>query len=198
MEKEFWKEIEGFDNYQISNLGRVKNIKFDRLVKPLLDNRGYIMVNLYKNGKMKRLSLHRLIAIAFIPNPENKPCIDHINTDRSDNRIENLRWCTQKENHNNPLSLMNHSKAAKGRTVSEEQKKNQSEKMKGRYKGNKWGSKKIIQLTLDGIFVREWDAIKDAADSFGVSSSAIWNCLNGKCQVKSIKGFKWKYKKETD
>ena len=69
MEEEIWKEIEGFDNYQISNLGRVKNIKFDRLVKPLLDNRGYIMVNLYKNGKMKRLLLHRLIAIAFIPNP---------------------------------------------------------------------------------------------------------------------------------
>ena len=91
MEKEFWKQIEGFDNYQISNIGRVKNIKFDRLVKPLLDNRGYIMVNLYKDGKMKRLSLHRLIAIAFIPNPENKPCIDHINTDRSDNRIDNLR-----------------------------------------------------------------------------------------------------------
>ena len=93
---------------------------------------------------------------------------------------------------------MNHSKAAKGRTVSEEQKKNQSEKMKGRYKGNKWGSKKIIQLTLDGNFVMEWESIKDAAYSLGVSSSAIWNCLNGKCQVKSIKGFKWKYKKETD
>ena len=198
MKEEIWKEIEGFDNYKISNLGRVKNIKFDRLVKPLLDNRGYIMVNLYKDGKMKRLSLHRLIAIAFIPNPDNKPCIDHINTDRSDNHIDNLRWVTQKENHNNPLSLMNHSKASKGRTISEEQKKNQSEKMKGRYKGNKWGSKKIIQLTLDGIFVREWDAIKDAAESFGVSSSAIWNCLNGKCQVKSIKGFKWEYKKETD
>ena len=198
MTEEIWKEIEGFDNYKISNLGRVKNIKFDRLVKPLLDNKGYIMVNLYKDGKMKRLSLHRLIAIAFIPNPDNKPCIDHINTDRSDNHIDNLRWVTQKENHNNPLSLMNHSKAAKGRTISEEQKKNQSEKMKGRYKGNKWGSKKIIQLTLDGIFVREWDAIKDAAESFGVSSSAIWNCLNGKCQVKSIKGFKWEYKKETD
>ena len=198
MKEEIWKEIEGFDNYKISNLGRVKNIKFDRLVKPLLDNKGYIMVNLYKDGKMKRLSLHRLIAIAFIPNPDNKPCIDHINTDRSDNHIDNLRWVTQKENHNNPLSLMNHSKAAKGRTISEEQKKNQSEKMKGRYKGNKWGSKKIIQLTLDGIFVREWDAIKDAAESFGVSSSAIWNCLNGKCQVKSIKGFKWEYKKETD
>lgn len=198
MEKEIWKEIEGFDNYQISNLCRVKNIKFNRLVKPLLDNRGYIMVNLYKEGKMKRLSLHRLIAIAFIPNPENKPCIDHINTDRSDNRIENLRWCTQKENHNNPLSLINHSKAAKGRIVSEEQKKNQSEKMKGRYKGNKWGSKKIIQLTLDGNFIREWESIKDAADSLGVSSTAIWNCLNGKSQVKSIKGYKWKYKKETD
>lgn len=198
MEEEIWKEIEWFDNYQISNLGRVKNIKFDRYVKPLLDNKGYLTVNLYKNGKMKRLLLHRLISIAFIPNPENKPCIDHINTDRLDNRIENLRWCTQKENHNNPLSIVNHGNASRGRIVSEEQKKNQSEKMKGRFKGVRKSSKKIIQLTLDGIFVREWDAIKDAAESLGVSSSAIWNCLNGKCQVKSIKGFKWEYKKETD
>ena len=198
MEEEIWKEIEWFDNYQISNLGRVKNIKFDRYVKPLLDNKGYLTVNLYKNGKMKRLLLHRLISIAFIPNPENKPCIDHINTDRLDNRIENLRWCTQKENHNNPLSIVNHGNASRGRIVSEEQKKNQSEKMKGRFKGVRKSSKKIIQLTLDGIFVRGWDAIKDAAESLGVSSSAIWNCLNGKCQVKSIKGFKWEYKKETD
>ena len=198
MEEEIWKEIEGFDNYQISNLCRVKNVKFNRFVKPLLDKHGYVCVNLYKDGKMKHLLLHRLLAIAFIPNPENKPCIDHINTDRTDNHIENLRWVTNKENHNNPLSLINHANASRGRVVSEEQKKRQSEKMKGRYKGNKWGSKKIIQLTLDGNFVREWDSIKDAADSFGVTSSAIWNCLNGKSQVKSIKGFVWKYKKETD
>ena len=198
MEEEIWKEIEGFDNYQISNLGRVKNIKFDRYVKPLVGNRGYVHVNLYKDGKMKRLSLHRLLAIAFIPNTENKPCIDHINTDRSDNRIENLRWATRKENHNNPLSIVNHGNASRGRVVSEEQKKNQSEKMKGRFKGVRKSSKKIIQLTLDEIFVREWDAIKDAAESLGVSSTAIWNCLNGKSQVKSIKGYKWKYKKETD
>lgn len=198
MEEEIWKDIEGFDNYQISNLCRVKNVKFNRFIKPLLGKHGYLCVNLYKDGKLKHLLLHRLLAIAFIPNPENKPCIDHINTDRTDNRIENLRWTTQKENHNNPLSLINHANAARGRVVSEEQKKRQSEKMKGRYKGNKWGSKKIIQLTLDGNFIREWDSIKDAADSFGVSSSAIWNCLNCKCQVKSIKGFVWKYKKETD
>ena len=198
MEEEIWKDIEGFDNYQISNLCRVKNVKFNRFVKPLLGKHGYVCVNLYKDGKLKHLLLHRLLALAFIPNPENKPCIDHINTDRTDNRIENLRWATQKENHNNPLSLINHANASRGRVVSEEQKKRQSEKMKGRFKGVRKFSKKIIQLTLDGNFVREWDSIKDAADSFGVSSSAIWNCLNGKCQVKSIKGFIWKYKKETD
>lgn len=198
MEEEIWKDIKGFDNYQISNLCRVKNVKFNRFVKPLLDKHGYTCVNLYKDGKMKHLLLHRLLAIAFIPNPENKPCVDHINTDRTDNRIENLRWVTNKENHNNPLSLVNHANASRGRVVSEEQKKRQSEKMKGRFKGVRKFSKKIIQLTLDGNFVREWDSIKDAADSFGVTSSAIWNCLNGKSQVKSIKGFIWRYKKETD
>lgn len=109
---EIWKDIEGYEGlYQISNLGRVKALsvttKFgerikvypERLKSTNANKMGYPSVMLSKNGKDKLCTLHRLLAKAFIPNPENKPEIDHINRDRSDFRLENLRWVTHKENY---------------------------------------------------------------------------------------------------
>lgn len=94
-------EIQGFENYLIYEDGRVFNKKFNRFKKPAINNVGYKVVNLHKSGKYKTLLLHRLIAIHYISNPENKPEVDHINRDRSDNRIENLRWVTSSENIQN-------------------------------------------------------------------------------------------------
>lgn len=88
-------------NYQISDEGKVWSNKTNKWLKPNLGNHGYYTVNI--NGK--NVLLHRLIAETFIPNPENKPCIDHINGNRQDNRIENLRWCTYGENNNNPIYI---------------------------------------------------------------------------------------------
>lgn len=76
---------------------------------------GYYTFILCKDGKIRSLKAHRLVAEAFIPNEDNKPEIDHINTIRSDNRVENLRWATSKENSNNPLSLNNYSMGQKKR-----------------------------------------------------------------------------------
>ena len=73
---------------------------YTKEVKPYKTKEGYMRVCLYKDGKVKKFYVHRLLAIAFIPNPENKPCIDHINGIRDDNRLENLRWVTYKENAN--------------------------------------------------------------------------------------------------
>tara|TARA_R110002012_G_scaffold13176_3_gene57094 strand:- start:782 stop:1267 length:486 start_codon:yes stop_codon:yes gene_type:complete len=94
-------EIEGYENYLIFEDGVVINSKFSRELKPNLNTRGYYFITLYKNGKAKHIPLHRLIALAFIPNPENKPCVDHINRNKLDNRIENLRWATSSENNIN-------------------------------------------------------------------------------------------------
>tara|TARA_R110000765_G_scaffold350658_1_gene440679 strand:+ start:44 stop:523 length:480 start_codon:yes stop_codon:yes gene_type:complete len=69
-------------------------------IKPRKGKNGYMIVSFSKNGKQKKFVVHRLLAIAFIPNPENKPCIDHINGTKDDNRLENLRWVTHKENMN--------------------------------------------------------------------------------------------------
>lgn len=111
--------IDGYPNYAVSNLGRVKSLgnnktKKEKILSCGVDGGGYPIVVLHKNCKPKTFRIHKLVAQAFIPNPENKPRVDHINTIRTDNRVENLRWCTQKENCNNEISRENYSKAKKG------------------------------------------------------------------------------------
>ena len=102
---EIYKDVVGYDGlYQVSNLGNVKrlykkNFNF-HILKPFDNGTGYLQLGLYKNKKRKFYLLHRLIAEAFINNPYNYPIINHINGVKSDNRIENLEWCTAKHNTN--------------------------------------------------------------------------------------------------
>lgn len=113
---EIWKPILGYEGkYAVSNHGRVKSLNYrhtgkDRLLSLLRDGHGYHQVVLYIEGQRNRVLVHRIVAEAFIPNTDNKPHIDHINTNRLDNRPENLRWCTRQENSNNPLTCAHHSK----------------------------------------------------------------------------------------
>ena len=94
--------IKGYENYVIFEDGVVINTETGREMKPHIDKAtGYYRLSLSKNSKGKKLAIHRLIALAYIPNPDNKPCIDHVNRIRNDNRIENLRWATHLENNQN-------------------------------------------------------------------------------------------------
>lgn len=118
--KEIWKEVVGYEGlYEVSNKGNVRSLNFGRMgiIKNLsFENTkyGYKRVILTKNRVHKKMFVHRLVAEAFIPNHENKPCVDHINTDRGNNKVENLQWVTQKENSNNPKSVVNYSNSKLG------------------------------------------------------------------------------------
>ena len=122
--EEIWRPIKGYEGYyEASNMGNIRSVdriilstanilhtehtqlRKGRLLKQGNGREGYKLVVLQRDGKKKTFYAHRIIAITFIENPENKPCIDHINGDHTDNRAENLRWCTQKENINNPNTL---------------------------------------------------------------------------------------------
>lgn len=104
MMNEVWKPIEGWEErYEVSNLGNVRSLNYrntgkPRNLKPITDRKGYLMVGLCRDGKMKWAKVHRLVAAAFIPNPENKPQVNHIHGDKADNRAVMLEWATDSEN----------------------------------------------------------------------------------------------------
>lgn len=181
LDKEVWKDIEGYNGkYQVSNFGRVKSMQrfvkrksesktllSEKLMKIKKDKDGYLLVDLYKDNIIKRMRVHRLVAEAFIDNPENKPHVDHINTIRDDNRVENLRWVTRKENMNNPATYD---------------------------KLGKHSRKKILQFSTDGTFIREWESAREIERELLIDNSWVAKCCKGKC--KSAKGFIFKYDKE--
>ena len=107
---EIWKDVVGYEGlYQVSNLGRVKSVDrykdnhgTKQLVKEKIkttrkDKQGYLLLDLYKNNKKKTVRVHRLVAMAFIPNPQNKETVNHIDGNKENNTVENLEWATQKE-----------------------------------------------------------------------------------------------------
>jgi len=110
--EEIWKNVVGYEwLYMVSNLGRVKSINRltmyregrvgltkEKILSQHSHYNGYLLVTLSKDGMRCKYLVHRLMALAFLPNPDNKPCINHINGVKADNRIENFEWCTQKEN----------------------------------------------------------------------------------------------------
>lgn len=101
-----WKQIEGYENYEVSEEGQVRNIKTGLILKQDYSSK-YIRVKIFNNNGGYRASVHRLIAQAFIPNPENKPIIDHIDRCITNNNISNLRWVTYSENSRNTITTIN-------------------------------------------------------------------------------------------
>ena len=173
----YWKNYSVRHTYEISNLGRVK-------VDGKIHEFGPISDKVYYH--IGQFHVHRAVAELFIPNPENKPEVDHINTDRHDNRAENLRWVTKKENANNTLSKINCSNAQKGKVLSEDTKRKIGLAVKGRPGGFTGGhhseeAKKKIGLALKGRHLSEETKKKMSASKSKVKTKfKHWKVVNGK------------------
>ena len=166
------KDLEGL--YQVSNLGNILSLNYYRSGKPKLlktskTKNGYLLVNLYKNRKRKSYKVHQLVAEHFIPNPDNLPEINHIDEDKTNNRVDNLEWKSHKDNCNHGTR---NERIVKANT-------------------NGKRSKKVLQFTLDGVFIREWPSISECGRN-GFNQRNIVSCCNGK--LKTYKGFIWRYK----
>lgn len=164
-ELETFVKIDGFENYEVSNLGKVRNIKSGRIIKPRLGKDGYLRHSLYRHDKRIYLLLHRIIAIAFIDNPKEKPCINHIDENKLNNDLSNLEWCTIKEN-----------------IIHGTRTKRASEKR----------SIKVIQLDLNDNILNVFKSMTQAEKETGALASHISKCCNGKS--KSAGGYKWRKK----
>ena len=111
---EVFRSIDGYKSYAISSFGRVKNVKTGKILKARNDKYGYLRVNLYEYRVMKTHKIHKLVANAFIDNPNNKQCVDHKNNDRTNNDISNLRFATANENQQNSKLSNNNTSGCKG------------------------------------------------------------------------------------
>lgn len=207
-EEEFWLPVnmDGYRSlYQVSSYGRVRSM--DRLVtraegckpyfrkgvimKAKVAQTGYPMVCLCLNGQVKSFCVHRLVALTFIDNPNNYPCIDHINTIKTDNRVSNLRWCTQKMNSNNPISRARLSDSLRKSGWKT------SEKLMNRPDL----SKPVIQIDAQSNnVIKVWPSCAEASRKLGINKANLECCANGtprKIGSKvyyriTVGGYKWK------
>lgn len=184
MSKVIWKDIPNYKGlYQASNDGRIRSFykKEPKELKQRLSNAGYFRVQLFKNKKGKWISVHRLIGITFLDNPENKPEINHKDENKYNNCVENLEWCTRKENNNYGTRLerfkknMNYSK----RKINNE---NQIKKC----------SKPIYQYLKNGTFIQSWNSISECSRVTGLNISSISSVC---CKKRnSLFGFVFEFK----
>lgn len=168
--KEVWKDIVGYEGlYQVSNLGRIKSLEryvqnhdavqfHEEQIKCACErkrkdgNQGYLVLQLYKNNKPKNCYVHRLVAEAFIPNPKNKPTVNHINGNKHDNRAENLEWSTYKENNEHAYNT----------GLNDET-----------HRRNKKGSTRVAQYGKDMVLIAEYPSIREAERQTGICSQSI-------------------------
>ena len=176
---EIWKDIKDYEGlYQVSNIGNVKSLARvvshkitghrtipEKILKPNSDGAGYLYVSLSRDGKKKNPKIHRLVAEAFIPNSENLPQVNHIDEDKSNNRVTNLEWSTS-------LNNLNYSNVIE--------------------KGNSARKKKVIQRSFDGEVIAIYPSMAEAVKTIGVNNhSLISMCCSGK--RKSAYNYLWEY-----
>lgn len=182
--QEIWKDIQGYESiYQVSNFGNVKSLQSGnhhskiKILTPICADGRYLRVTLYKQKKPKYFPVHRLVAMAFIPNPENKPQVNHINGNKKDNRVENLEWCTSSENnlHAYKSGINKGSKPWLGKTGFQNA-----------------TSIPVNQIDLStGSVLATFGSMKEAGRLTGCSPAKIGKCCKG--VFSQTHGYGWKY-----
>ena len=182
--QEIWKDVPNFEGlYQVSNFGSVKSCNFnnsnkEKEIRPF-DNGGYLRVVLYKSKKRYKILVHRIVASAFIENPENKPCVNHIDGNKANNSVSSLECVTHKENTNHAIESVLRKRECPVNT---------------RRRGNNPISKPVLQFDLLGNRIKRWDCSLDAADALKTRASCIRRCCNGLRMTH--RNFIWKYEGE--
>lgn len=180
MEQEIWKDVVGYEGfYKVSNFGRILSLDYRRtkksgFLKPGNIDGGYSVLVLSDGIKKITWTVHRLVAIAFIPNPENKPTVNHKNGDKQDCRVCNLEWNTYSQNHKHAYDEL-------GR----------KSPWTGKFGKDNATSKPTNQLAIDGSFIKRWDGIRDAGRGLGIEDKNINACCVGKRNL--CGGFRWEY-----
>lgn len=179
--EEIWKPVAGFEGlYEVSNLGRVYSIpridggnvkRGGHLMSYTSDKGGYLRCKLTKNGKRKIMFVHRLVAMAFIPNPKNFPCINHKDENTANNVVTNLEWCDYSYNINYG---------------------NRKEKVRAK-ELNGVRSKPVAQYNLDGTLIQVYPSLNEAARQTGLSLGNLNCCCLNKPHYKTCGGYIWKY-----
>lgn len=200
---EEWRDIKGYEGlYQVSNLGRVKSLgngrthKAERILRNCNRNNNHLSVDLCKNGERKSHMIHILVAQAFIPNPENKQIVHHIDKNPTNNNVDNLMWCTPKEHMGMHMDI--YEKAIKASINARKGKHSWNYGKKLDYKNGR--EKKVNQYSKEGVLIKTWESIAEASKTLKIMAQNICHCCSGgayrkgiwkKCE--SAGGFKWKY-----
>lgn len=187
---EIWKDVVGWEGlYQVSNLGNIRTLHYTKpyLMHPKPDKYGYVSVSLVKRNslKYKWCRVHRLVAEAFIPNPDNLPQVNHKDEDKTNNRADNLEWCTALYNNTYGSRLTKVSDSRKGMVFSDvhiENLKKSHAKSQG---------KAVKQCTVSGEFIQQYESISEAARKFNTTPQNISHCCLG--ITKSACGYIWSY-----
>lgn len=188
MNREIWKPVNGYEGiYEVSNKAEVRSIdryvngvngsmRFikGKLIIPHINNNGYLLCDLYKENKRKNYLLHRIVAEAFIPNPQNYEVVNHKDNVRTNCLPSNLEWCNMSYNHKYSYDY-----------------NNRKEKMNWRKGKENKLSKPIIMKDLNGKFIKRFDSISCADRYTGISNNRIVACLKGR--TKTCGGFLWEY-----